>query len=188
MDFKKRIIKQVKKYRKIEILVGVFIVIFSLLLLVSNYVEDDSIKVYDLTGNINFEAEQVFYSGSYNSQEKGEIEDIFKIFVLNYGKYIEEGKMPYLLFGNNNKLEFVSYRELNNECTCNANNTELKGECIELFKNEKCQDISTTNENFILTQGNKKEGNVVIQIVNQEYHFKLNPYENFYFIIWKEDK
>jgi hypothetical protein len=188
MDFKKKLIKQINKHKKIEILVGVFFVIFTILLVMSNYVEDDSIKVYDLTGNINFESNQVFYSGTYNTQNTSEMQNIFNVFILNYGNYLEDGKMPYLLVGNNNKMNYASYRELNELCTCNTEIGEENGKCSEIVVKAECKLVVPKIELFNKVEGNKKEGNVVIQVKDQEYHFKLNSYENFYFIIWKEDK
>lgn len=178
-----------KRHKKLIIALLVFIGVFIVLIILSNQLDAENIKSYDLTrGELKLNKGQILYSSTYNAKRIEEIRKIEDIFIKNYGEYIEQGKMPWIVFGNNKQINKISYREMNQECLCELNEGPLVKLCNEIINNPDCHKISVQSQNAYFYQGSKKENNVVVQLKGQEYHFKLGTGQNFYFVVLLEDK
>jgi hypothetical protein len=189
MGIAKDIEKIEKKYKRLIVALLIFIGIFTVLIILSGYVDNEKIKVYDLTkGSIQFRKEQIVYSSTYNTKDIQDIRRIEEIFLKNYGGYIENGELPSLVFGNDKNINKITYRELNQECLCEFDEGPYVTLCNEIINNEECNKVTVQSQNPYFYDGSKKENNVVVQLENQEYHFKLNTGQNFYFVILEEDK
>lgn len=189
MNLKEEFKKIEHNYKKIIIALVVFIGIFVVLIVLSGQLNNENIKMYDLTkGEFSMVRGEILYSSTYNAKKIEEINNIEEIFLKNYGKYLESGKMPWIIFGNNEKINKISYDELNQECLCEFNEGPYVTLCSEVINNPDCNRISVQSQNIYFYEGSKKENNVVINLKEQEYHFKLGTGQNFYFVVLLEDR
>jgi len=146
---------------------------------VSNYAgEKESVKLYDLGEELGIESQNVLDYGTYSQLNEEEMKMLMENFIQNYVDYIGDTGNLYFVFGNKQKIYVVGYQELTNESVCITLNptTDIDAECIPL------QTIGSTQE--FPSAGEEIEW-VFINIENYEYQFKLNPGENFYFVIWQ---
>jgi hypothetical protein len=146
---------------------------------VSNYAgEKESVKLYDLGEELGIESQNVLDYGTYSQLNEDEMKMLMENFIQNYVDYIGDTGNLYFVFGNKQKIYVVGYQELTNESVCITLNpaTDPDAECIPL------QTIGSTQE--FPSAGEEIEW-VFINIENYEYQFKLNPGENFYFVIWQ---
>lgn len=157
----------------------VIIVVTVGIVTVSNYTEEkESVKLYNLGEELGIESQNVLDYGTYSQLNEDEMKMLMENFIKNYVDYIGDTGNLYFVFGNKNKIYVVGYQELTNESVCVTLNPNQEGaECVPLSV------IGETQE-FPATSGEIED--VFVTIENYEYQFKLNPGENFYFVIWQK--
>jgi hypothetical protein len=146
---------------------------------VSNYTQEkESVKLYDLGEELGIESQNVLDYGTYSQLDEEEMKMLMENFIKNYVDYIGDTGNLYFIFGNKQKIYVVGYQELTNETVCITLNpaTDPNAECIPL------QILGETQE---FPAGSQEIEWVFITIESYEYQFKLNPGENFYFVIWQ---
>jgi len=146
---------------------------------VSNYAgEKEAVKLYDLGEELGIESQNVLDYGTYSQLNEEEMKMLMENFIKNYVDYIGDTGNLYFVFGNKQKIYVVGYQELTNETVCITLNPETnpEAECVPLQIMGETQEFPSAGEEIEW---------VFINIENYEYQFKLNPGENFYFVIWQ---
>jgi len=145
---------------------------------VSNYAgEKDAVKLYDLSEELGIESQNVLDYGTYSQLDEEEMKMLMEKFVQNYVNYVGDTGNLYFIFGNKETIYAIGYQELTSEKVCITLNT--KGEDAE------CIPLQIMGETQEFPSAGKEIEEVFIKIENYEYQFKLNPGENFYFVIWQ---
>lgn len=134
---------------------------------ISNYIEKrETVKLYDLGEELKIESENVLDYGTYNEYNNTDMDELVRNFIDNYVGYIEGGIEVYFLFGNWEKITIVKYQEIN------YYGLVLDGEYSSTYIEEEIIE--------------NPEKDVVVNINENSYEFRLKPGENFYFVISQE--
>jgi len=141
---------------------------------IRNYSDtSENVKIFDLKEELGIESEEVLDYGIYKREN---IEKLLENFTKLYSTYAGSEKEIYFIFGNTREVYVASYRDIETGTV----SITIPETSFLLVTNEK---------------GYKKEkigvvadGNINILIKDVTYNFKLNPGENFYFVITQEIK
>jgi len=141
---------------------------------VKNYSDNsENVKIFDLKEELGIESEQVLDYGIYNREN---MENLLGNFTKIYSTYAGSEKEIYFIFGNTDGVYIASYRDVETGSV----SITIPETSFTLTINEK----DYKKEKL----GTVANGNIDVKIKDTTYNFKLNPGENFYFIIAQEIK
>ena len=141
---------------------------------VRNYSDNsENVKIYNLKEELGIESEEVLDYGIYNRKN---IETLLENFTRLYSAYAGTEKEIYFIFGNTDGVYIASYRDLETG-TVSVTIPETSFTLIISEKGYQKERISAS-----------ASGEIEVKIKDTSYNFKLNPGENFYFIIAQEIK
>lgn len=139
-----------------------------------NYSDNsENIKIYSLKDELGIESEEVLDYGIYNKENMG---ILLENFTRLYSTYAGTEKEIYFIFGNTDGVYIASYRDLETG-TVSVTIPETSFILIINEKGYQKEEIGILND-----------GKIKVKIKDTTYDFKLNPGENFYFIIAQEIK
>lgn len=132
---------------------------------VSNYSKKDkSFEVYDLKEELQIESENIFDYGTYNELSPASMDDLLHNFTQSYIDSESNDKDLYFIFGDKTGITLKGFQK--------SPQTVLLNNAI----------ITTSSGEFV--GGINPIGNDIdVSIAGNNYKFKLEPGENFYFII-----
>ena len=132
---------------------------------VSNYSKKErSFEVYDLKGELQIESENIIDYGIYNEFSQTEMYGLLDNFTQIYIDSESNDKDLYFVFGNENNMTLKGFQKSTQ--TVRLNNA-----------------IITTSPGAFVGGINPVGKDLNVSIAENNYGFKLEPGENFYFII-----
>jgi hypothetical protein len=140
---------------------------------ISNYAKKKTtVKLYDIKDELQIESGEVLEHGI--SEEK-DIENLIDDFIEKYQEYAGENRNLYFIFGNTKEVWMVSFEEI-----IRGRITETGGTGVDIpgVRYEK-KPLEIEGGRVVATIIDA-EGNEI------EYEFKLNPGQNFFFVISQE--
>ena len=139
---------------------------------VSNYAKkQSSVRVYDLGTELDIEGGWVLEYGTIQTDKEDDMNKLLNDFTLKYNQYLGGVTDVYFIFGNKDKVWFVTYEKV------------VIGE-IRIDEAE----IIIKEGNPSIEEKSIEEGQdtIGIDIGDNHYEFEIKPGENFYFIISQE--
>jgi hypothetical protein len=145
---------------------------------IRNYSISPSVKVYDLSEELNIESEQVLEHGIINQKT---IETLLQDFSRDYADYIQSDvDSLFFIFGNFEEVKLVTYKEFLSGIISVGGISEFPVEDRTAVVSDL--DISSSEEgHYVIVNIVSSEGE------NLEYKFDLTPGENFYYILKKKE-
>jgi hypothetical protein len=187
---KSKVEKRGQFYLMAAVIVIVIIIGFAT---VTNFVRKGSFertKVFDISKELEIESGKVLDYGTYTGED---LPNLLDHFTAVYTSYTGEDKDLHFIVGNPNsnnpekKLRLLSYTE-DLAGTINVNieggrfyNVKIRN---KMLVEDPCEGKESKEIDCYRPDESSKE--VVVDIEGNEYNFKLQPGENFYFIITQE--
>jgi len=143
---------------------------------ISNYAQErDSVKIYDLSEELNIEGENVLDYGIYKGYSQTETAELLQKFVEGYSEYVGEDLEIYLLVGDEDSIIVIGRGDLAEVNVTFGMTGEVSGDLKPFAKKTFTPEI-----------GDVRNGKIKVKIKQKDYEFELKDGENFYFIISQE--
>ncbi len=132
----------------------------------------ESIKLYDISEELQLEGEAVVNFGIFNDNQ--ELEEVLEDFTAEYGEYISEGSDVYFIYGDETGMEVLGYKRDES----GSINFNIGGSQTTLrFQGKRVDRASVTEEEI------GSDSNVAVDVGGSNYDFDVKKGQNFFFVV-----
>ncbi|MEM3122282.1 MAG: hypothetical protein QXH60_02465 [Candidatus Pacearchaeota archaeon] len=169
----------------------IIIIVLISISLVTNYTltkkSAGQIKIYQLSQELQLEGEQVVNFGLFNEEEtpEGALEE----FIRKYGEYIQNRENNiYFIYGDKTRINVFAYTKEN----IGSIGLDFGGEPSRISiegSSVSRDEINFQRERNIETEGGEiRDPNIIVEIGEYKYPFKLKEGQNFFFVIQESNE